>query len=364
MKVKIFVIIYIKRNIYIMLTNHITKLDKFDPKILDHDTIIETKKYFNIYNNSIDEPLHKFWFLAENAKFINIYNSSNTNNQPNQIIRFALNNKNDKTKKLITYWKELGKHLEKIFYKTFDKIIVDYPWKDIENYPYMMNFSVNTNTIYTNVNDLNKPKEISDLNKESIYSLLFDITYIQISKVSIDNIDQYYLKFKLSLLMIQETNINLKLFSLVNLEQNNYTKSNIILPPQNLFTNTHTNTHTNNHIHAHTHAQINAPTKSIDLQKGPQLFLNPSELIARKSTLNKITLSDNKIISTNEIDEIIDIKNQLKRVDTDERSLLKHLKKEHNEHNDNIVIVPIKKKKKKVKIDLEKEFNELSNNNS
>jgi hypothetical protein len=61
----------------------------------------------------------------------------------------------------------------------------------------MMNFSINANTIYTNITDLNKPKEITDLNKESTYSLLFDITYIQISKVTIDDIDQYYLKFKL-----------------------------------------------------------------------------------------------------------------------------------------------------------------------
>jgi hypothetical protein len=46
-----------------------------------------------------------------------------------------------------------------------------------------------------NITDLNKPKEISDLNKESTYSLLFDITYVQISKVTIDDINQYYLKF-------------------------------------------------------------------------------------------------------------------------------------------------------------------------
>ena len=124
-----------------MLTNQITKLDNFDPNILDHDPIIESKKYFNIYNNSIDEPLHKFWFLAENAKFINIYNS--TNQTTNTIIRFALNNKNEKTKKLITYWKELGKHLEKTFDKTFSNIIIEYPWKDIENYPCMMNFAIN-----------------------------------------------------------------------------------------------------------------------------------------------------------------------------------------------------------------------------
>ena len=144
----------------------------------------------------------------------------------------------------------------------------------------------------------------------------------------------------------------------------------MLLPPQNLLTNINTNSHTN--------IQINVPTKPIDLQKGPQLFLNPSELIARKSTLNKITLLDNKVISTNEIDEIIDIKNQLKKVDTDERSLLTHLKKEQctfdniSTINTNIITentnlsINKKKKKKKIKvnIDLEKEFNELVSNNS
>jgi hypothetical protein len=168
--------------------------------------------------------------------------------------------------------------------------------------------------------------------------------------------------------MIQETNINLKLFSLINLEQNNYTKPNVNnmpLPPQNMFINQQ-NTQSNTNI---TNTNTNIQSKSIiDIPKAPQLFLNSSELIARKSALNKITISDNKVITTNEIASISlsDIKNQLKRVDTDERCLLTHLKKEHEDNISNIdnKVLPIKKKKKKVKIDLEKEFDELVNNNS
>ena len=86
-----------------MLLNKITNVEKFNANIIDHDPIVETKKFFNIYNNSIDEPFHKFWFHIENAKFINAYND------PVTTIRFAFNNKNDQIKKQITYWSELSK---------------------------------------------------------------------------------------------------------------------------------------------------------------------------------------------------------------------------------------------------------------
>jgi len=376
-----------------MLLQRLTKIDNFNENIIDHDTIVENKKYFNIYNNSIDEPLHKFWFLIENTKFINIYDQTNTNsnlsNNTNQTIRFALNSKNEKTKKLLNYIQNLANHIQKLFDKTFKEIIIDYPWKNMENYPCMMNFTINENTIYTN--ESNKPKQFNEFNKDAIYSLLFDISYIQISSLIIDNITQYSLKFKLSLIMIQEKTIDLKLFSLnqtditntntnSNTNTNTNTNTNILgissRPPQNLINDSYTNMSNIPNIPNISNIQ----NKNYELVKAPMLQIDASQLLARKSTLNKITFSDNKVISTNQVDEIIDIKNQLKRVETDERSLMSHLKKEHDDSkilesiNTNSKIKMKKKNKKKkltinqddkteLEIDLEKEFNELVNNN-
>ena len=197
------------------MNNHIITIDKFNHEIIDHDIIVKDKTFFNIYNNSIDEPFHKFWFLIENAKLTNIYNE-------NTVLRFALNNKSEKNKKLLDYLNELFEYLKKLFINIYPEIIIETPWKENENYPYLIYFNTNNNTICLDTKQNNK--DIKDINKDQIYSILFELSYIQIAKIIINNKINHVLKFKFSLIMIQEKIFDIKSCFLENLNQLNNPK--------------------------------------------------------------------------------------------------------------------------------------------
>ena len=70
-----------------MVDNNLTNYDiKFIKEQVDFEQITKSKLYYNIYNNKISEPLHKFWFSVSGIKYCNNYNNYKT-------IRFLMNNK-------------------------------------------------------------------------------------------------------------------------------------------------------------------------------------------------------------------------------------------------------------------------------
>ena len=133
------------------MNNYITITDSFNSDIIDNDIIVPNKSYFNIYNNSIEEPFHKFWFYVDNCKLTNIYNEHN-------IYRFAINNKNEKNKKLLDYLKKLFEHIQSLFSKIYNNITFEFPWKEYDKYPFLMNFFSSSNTLFIDSKQNNKNK--------------------------------------------------------------------------------------------------------------------------------------------------------------------------------------------------------------
>lgn len=298
-----------------MLLNHITNINNFNISDIDYDHIVINKTYFNIYNNRVDEPLHKFWFLVDNVRFINSYFN-------NGIMRFALNNKNEKNIKIINYIKKLLNHLQSLFSKIYQNITIDFPWKEYENYPYLLNVSLSKDSIFIDANK-NK-KDFATIDKDISYLFLFEISYIQIKKIINDHNISYSLKIKLSLLMLEEKIFDLKNYSL-NLMINN--KSNLsigytndikeyTIDPNNKIINKSNNNNNN---------------------KRPIFNLNPKELLNAKNTLKKTLVIDNKKIldDKNCNDEILETKNLLKKVNTYEKTFINVLKNEHLNKLDN-----------------------------
>jgi hypothetical protein len=297
------------------MNSHISITDTFKSEIVDHDIIVSNKSYFNIYNNSLDEPFHKFWFYIENAKLINLYNE-------NSIFRFALNNKNEKNKKMIEYLKKLFEYLQTLFQRSYPNISVDIPWKEYENYPYLMNFFINNNTFY--LDSKQNSKDIKEITKDQNCSVLFELTYIQVMKIITDDKTSYSLKFKFSLIMVQEKTVDIKTSLLENINQLNNQKPKINYVPATIpilnsaFDNTH-------------------EKKSNNIMSTPpaiRLSLNPNVLLNKLNTLNKIDKKEKDIKHIEDdknIHEYMEQKNKLKKVDTDERTIMPILKKEFEE---------------------------------
>lgn len=297
------------------MNSHITITDVFKSDIVDHDIIVSNKSYFNIYNNSLDEPFHKFWFYIENAKLMNMYNE-------NSIFRFALNNKNEKIKKLIDYLKKLFEYLQILFNRTYPDISFEIPWKEYDKYPYLMNFFVNDNTICLDSNQ--NSKNHIDIIKDITCSVLFELTYIQVMKIISDDKTSYSLKFKFNLIMVQEKAVDIKMSLLENINHLNNPKLKI--NPVSV---------TNPIISNLT--EIAQGVISIPKNTSPpaiRLSLNPNVLLNKLNTLNKIDKKekDIKIVEDDKnIPEYLEQKNKLKKVETDERTLIPILKKEFEE---------------------------------
>jgi hypothetical protein len=320
------------------MNNRITYIDKFDSGIVDHDIIVPNKYYFNVYNNSLDEPFHKFWFFIENAKLTNIYNE-------NSIFRFALNNKSEKNKILIDYLKKLFSHIKSLFEKMYPEIEVEIPWKENVNYPYLINFFANNSTIC--LDSEKNTKNIVEINKEQICSILFELTYIQIIKiVSGDNIS-HSLKFKFSLIMIQEKTFDIRACLLDNINQINNPKPNYGQGYHNPIPNPNSNPNLNlNPPPIHNSLMVGVlgelksdlkPLKSIQTSShlpAQKLLLDPSILLNKKNALNKIEVKEKENKDSEEgknIPEYLEQKNKLKKVETDERTLIPILKKEYED---------------------------------
>jgi hypothetical protein len=296
------------------MNTHITNTDTFKPDIVDHDIIVPNKLYFNIYNNSLDEPFHKFWFYIENAKLMNIYGE-------NSIFRFALNNKNEKNKKIIDYLKKLFKYIQSLFIKTYPDITFEIPWKENDNYPYLMNLFVNTNTIC--MDSKQNSKNHVEITKDQSCSILFELTYIQLMKIVSGDNTSYSLKFKFSLIMVQEKIVDIKSSLLENINQinNPIQKPNFELKQNyNPIVNV---------LMDLSHGDKSKPVPIVTPVS--RMSLNPNILLNKMMTLNKINKKDKDIKDIEEdknIPEYLEQKNKLKKVETEEKSLIPILKKE------------------------------------
>ena len=294
-----------------MLEEIITDTNKFECEQLDHDIINFNKTFYNIYNNKINQALHKFVFLLNNVKFIKI-------NQ-NQIT-FAINNKNIFINKFILFFKDLSNEIKKIFQSNFKNIALVEPWKEAFNYPYLLNVFIGNKFII-----IDKDKNIIDvtqLNYENSYSILIEVSYLKLY----GNLDEKKIKFKLSILMIQiEPEVDYKSFNLLKCIPQ---KNSIKIIERKINENTFVN---NTHVTSNT-------------------GINLKELLEKKNSLKSIQKEEpiENNYNSNIIDIFLNKKNELKKVKTNEKTLFNKLKKKS-----------INKKKALLELELENELNLL-----
>jgi len=298
------------------MNNYITVTDNFNSEIIDNDIIVPNKTYFNIYNNSIEEPFHKFWFYVDNAKLTNIYKEHN-------VYRFAINNKNEKNKKLLDYLKKLFEYIKTLFNKIYTNISVEIPWKEYENYPYLMNYFSNESTIY--VDSKNENTNLNEIQKDQSYSILFELTYIQLIKIISGEDVNYSIKFKFNLILIQKKELDIKAILLNNINEINAPKQKIsysqnVIPIQNIV------------------PEIVKTEKSLSKIQAPisRPLINPLELMSKIKNLNRVEKNEKIETEKNnepekDITQYIEQKNKLKKVETEEKTLMPILKKEYED---------------------------------
>lgn len=293
-----------------MLENFITNTNNYDENQLDHEIINNNKSFYSIYNNKISKPFHNFWFILSNSKFKCGYNE-------NKILRFGLNNKEINVKKFLTFFKNLSDHLIKIFSTMYLNISVEFPWKDYENYPCIINIFTSDNTIIQD--DEKKIINLIELSQSKTYSILFEIKNIKIA----ENI----LKFNLNMIMIQqEPELDLKKYLLCSLNNNDLTDSSdkiIENKPKLKLSVEQLSMSKNNDVNI---KKSNISNNNLKTSKG---LFDLNEILEIKSNLKKVV--HEHIIQEDNILELensfIDQKKKLKKTITEEKSLLNSLKK-------------------------------------
>jgi hypothetical protein len=323
-----------------MIEKYITNIDtlKGPSKIIDHEKFNIEKDTYNIYNNNIDEPLHKFWFIIESSKFHNSYYEYN-------ILKFVINDKNNQIKKILDYIKEITETIKEkyiIFLKKnnilYDEINIELPFKQYEDYPCIINFYNKEVSIY---NENNGKDEIINLRSGNKYILLFEINYFRITKIDDSKIN---IKFYFNILKIQNQQlINLDNYSLNKLY---YPINNIIPnpPPPPPYQQQQSSIYLlkdkyNETINNKINNKINDKVR---------IIISDEELLSKKNELKSI-----KLVKTSELcnkDKIDDNKSYTSVDDftkdlINQKTLLKEVKKKK-----------LKKSKKKSKIELEKEL--------
>jgi len=94
---------------YQNLQSHLT-IEEFDNKYIDIDRITKEKTIYNIYNNSIKEPYHNFWFLADHCKFLKTYE----NKKNIYSLVFSFNSKYEKHKNILSTITKILEHVKNI----------------------------------------------------------------------------------------------------------------------------------------------------------------------------------------------------------------------------------------------------------
>ena len=348
-----------------MIENFITNINNFNSEQLDHENINESKTFYSIYNNKISIPFHNFWFLLSNCKFKYEYNNF-------KMLRFGLNNKSNEIQKFLTFFKDLSKHLEQIFSKVYTNLTVELPWKEYDNYPYIVNIFTSDTTLL--VDNEKESVSLNQLTNTKSYTILFEIKNVRVIKINLDDNITHTLKFNLNMVMIQqEQELDLKscLLGFVNQNQNQnqnqYTynnflsKSNINSNSDNLENQDNQDDQNNlvNPINSTNKSTEKLPflTQLSQLSSGntheykpflnnvstkkhlitDKKTINLQEILTQKSNLRKVSQdntnnqdennnnnnNDNQTVESTYINQ----KNQLKKTVTEEKSLFKRLKK-------------------------------------
>jgi len=202
-----------------MIDKYIVDTDNtiFDNSILDYEKFMNNKEIYDIYNNRIDEPLHKFWFILDTTKFLNSYYEYN-------ILRFVINDKNTKIKKTSDYIEKIAEFIKQkyILYLIanniiYDNVDVEIPIKQYDNYPSIIKLYNKKKSIY---DENNKKEEITNLSTGNKYLLLFSINYFKI----INSDKNYTIKFFFNILKIQTQKI-------FNIDDYSLNKNIITIPP-------------------------------------------------------------------------------------------------------------------------------------
>jgi hypothetical protein len=325
-----------------MIEKYITNINNFDINMIDHERFNLNKDIYNLYNNTIEDPLHKFWFIIDSAKYINNYYDYN-------ILKFVINDKNDKIKKTLDFIKTLSENIKNKYIKFLEKnnIIIDdsninftieLPFKQYDNYPCILNLYNKELSYYTNNNDKDDIKNI----KQNInYLILFEINYFKIIKTNNNSI--FNLKFNFNIIKIQiHQTFDINNLSLNTLINNNIDKIPIPPPPPILlFKDKIQSIDLMNEIKNAKLNNNNDNNKQIRF-----LTISEEEIQKKKYALKPITINDKeKDINEFNINQALkDQKILLKKVDLNTKIKKKKPKKDKNIN------------KKELDLELEKEL--------
>jgi hypothetical protein len=301
-----------------MIENYIVDTDNsFNDSIIDHEKFMINKEIYDIYNNKIDEPLHKFWFIFDSSKFLNNYYEYN-------ILTFVINDKNIKINKTINYIKKITENIKEKYINylninniEFKNIEIELPIKQYDNYPSIIKLYNKKKSIH---NENNEKEDIVNIGSGKKYLLLFEINYFKIIKSD----QNFIIKFFFNILKIQTQ----KLFNIDDYSLDK--KINITLqpPPPPPFPPPFINKNINDK---------NINNKNINNKI--RIIISEEELLNKKNELRSL-----KTIKTEDKSDNDSINEFTKNLIT-QKNLLKEIKKKK-----------LKKTKKKSKIDLEKEL--------
>jgi hypothetical protein len=312
-----------------MIENYIvdTENSLFNDSIIDHEKFMINKEIYYIYNNKIDEPLHKFWFVLDLSKFLNGYYEYN-------ILTFVINDKNNKIKKTIDYIQKLTETIKQKYISylvanniNYDNIDIELPIKQYDNYPSIIKLYNKKKSIY---NENNQKEEIVNLTSGKKYLLLFEINYFKIIKLE----KNFIIKFFFNVLKIQTQ----KLFNVddYSLEKKIITPP---LPPPPPFINS-----INKNMIHYDLKNINDKIINDKTNDKIRIIISEEELLSKRNELKSVKHELIKIDKKSDENEII---NNFTKDLILQKNLLKEVKKKKLKKT---------KKMKKSSIDLDIEL--------
>lgn len=163
---------------YQNLRTHLTNTDKFDIKHIDIENITNKKNIYGIYNNTIKEPYHNFWFLADNCKFLKIYENKNNSHS----LVFSLNTKYEQHRNILSVINNILEHIKNTCIPIYEKINYTLPWNNNENFPASLYFRYNNESLYLNNNNDDLDINSITFNNNNNYTILFEIKYFVINE--------------------------------------------------------------------------------------------------------------------------------------------------------------------------------------
>ncbi len=322
-----------------MIEKYLTNINNnFDKNIIDHENFNINKDIYNLYNNTIEEPLHKFWFILDSAKYINNYYDYN-------ILKFVINDKNTKIKKTLDFIKNISENIKNKYINfltennieidNLNNITVELPFKQNENYPCILNLNNKELSMFTN--DNNKD-DIKNIKQNVNYFILFEINYFKIIKIIKNEKKFYNLKFIFNIIKIQiQKPININDLSL-NLILNNKNEQNIIpAPPIIQLKNKDTSLELMKEIKNFKFNNNNDNTINNNINNKLMLLISEEEIQKKKECLKPITLNtkDKETINFDINKALIEQKTQLKKVEilNEDLEVSKKKKKKRNKKN-------------------------------